>query len=234
MASADSRYNWCGGGQLMAWRVRRWCCSPVVRRTDAAQAGAPGKVPAQATAPAVAAAADASAARPHADHRHRPCEDCRQGLQGAATHQSASSRRYRSGVDNYRAGHLDAARADFDSAVDLMLTSGMDLKSDPQLSDEFEHLLNAVNSLEMAALKQGNGFSPAIEAAPLDAANEVTFPPNAALTAQGHGRAEDDAVRLSAGGERLCRWLHQLLLELARRAMRICCARWSAPASTRT
>jgi membrane-bound lytic murein transglycosylase D len=87
-------------------------------------------------------------------------------------------------VDNYRAGHLDAARLDFDSAVDLMLTSGMDLKSDPQLADEFDHLLNAVNSLEMAALKQGNGFSPVLEAAPLDAANEVTFPANAALTAK--------------------------------------------------
>ena len=36
----------------------------------------------------------------------------------------------------------------------------------------------------MAALKQGNGFSPALEAAPLDAANEVTFPANAALTAK--------------------------------------------------
>jgi membrane-bound lytic murein transglycosylase D len=91
---------------------------------------------------------------------------------------------YRSGVDNYRAGHLDAARLDFDSAVDLMLTSGMDLKADPQLADEFDHLLNAVNSLEMAALKQGNGFSPTLEAAPLDAANEVTFPANAALTAK--------------------------------------------------
>ena len=91
---------------------------------------------------------------------------------------------YRSGVDNYRAGHLDAARLDFDSAVDLMLTSGMDLKTDPQLADEFDHLLNAVNSLEMTALKQGNGFSPVLEAAPLDAANEVTFPANAALTAK--------------------------------------------------
>ena len=60
----------------------------------------------------------------------------------------------------------------------------MDLKSDPQLSDEFEHLLSAVNSLEMAALKQGNGFSPTIEAAPLDAANEVTFSSNPELTAK--------------------------------------------------
>jgi membrane-bound lytic murein transglycosylase D len=91
---------------------------------------------------------------------------------------------YRSGVDNYRAGHLEAARSDFDAAVDLMLTSGLNLKSDPQLSDEFEHLLDSVNSLEIAALKQGNGLSPIIEAAPLDAANEVTFKSDAALNAQ--------------------------------------------------
>jgi membrane-bound lytic murein transglycosylase D len=91
---------------------------------------------------------------------------------------------YRTGVDNYQGGRLEAARKDFDFAVDLMLTSGMDLKSDPQLSDEFDHLLNAINTLEMSALKQGTGFSAPIEAAPLDAADEVTFPSNAALTAK--------------------------------------------------
>jgi membrane-bound lytic murein transglycosylase D len=91
---------------------------------------------------------------------------------------------YTSGVNNYRSGRLEAARSDFDMAVDLMLTSGMDLKTDPQLSDEFDHLLNAINTLEMSALKQGTGFSAPIEAAPLDAADEVTFPPDAALTAK--------------------------------------------------
>jgi membrane-bound lytic murein transglycosylase D len=92
---------------------------------------------------------------------------------------------YRSGVDNYRSGHLDAARADFDAAVDLVLTSGLDVKSDPQLSDEFELLLNKINTLEMSALKGGMGFSAPVEAAPLDAADDVTFPPaDAALTAK--------------------------------------------------
>ena len=91
---------------------------------------------------------------------------------------------YQSGVDNYRGGRLEAARSDFDMAVDLMLTSGMDVKNDAQLSDEFENLLNAINSLEMSALKQGTGFSAPIEAAPLDAADQVTFPPDAVLTAK--------------------------------------------------
>jgi membrane-bound lytic murein transglycosylase D len=92
---------------------------------------------------------------------------------------------YRSGVANYRAGRLEAARSDFDASVDLMLTSGLDMKSDPQLSDEFELLLNKINTLEMSALKEGTGFSAPVEAAPLDAADEVTFPPaDAALTAK--------------------------------------------------
>lgn len=91
---------------------------------------------------------------------------------------------YRSGVANYNANHLDAARQDFDAAVDIMLSSGIDLKSDPQLSDEFDHLLSAINSLEMVALKQGNGFSPRVEAAPLDAATDITFPANPELVAK--------------------------------------------------
>ena len=89
---------------------------------------------------------------------------------------------YNSGVQNYTANHLDAARQDFDAAVDMMLSSGMDLKNDPVLSDQFERLLSAINSLELVALKQGNGFSPKVEPAPLDVAlADVTFPPDPAL-----------------------------------------------------
>lgn len=148
------------------------------------QAAAPGKVSPQQTAPSLTGATQASrsgeaAPRAAAQVVEDPAK-ARQIQQLIA----GAEQSYRNGVNNYRNGHLEAARADFDAAVDQMLTSGLDLKSDPQLSDEFEHLLDAVNSLEIGALKQGNGLSPAIEAAPLDTANEVTFPPNAALTAQ--------------------------------------------------
>ncbi len=88
---------------------------------------------------------------------------------------------YKSGVANYNANRLDAARQDFDFAVDTMLSSGMDLKNDPQLSEEFDQLLSAINSLELIALKQGNGFSPTLEEAPADAADEVTFAPDPVL-----------------------------------------------------
>jgi membrane-bound lytic murein transglycosylase D len=87
-------------------------------------------------------------------------------------------------VANYQADRLDAARTDFDFAVDIILTSGIDLKTEPALSDEFERLVNAVNSLELAALKQGNGFSPKLEDAPLDTAEDITFPANPELVAR--------------------------------------------------
>ncbi len=91
---------------------------------------------------------------------------------------------YNSGVANYRANRLDAARLDFDFAIDTMLASGQDLKGEGDLATEFERLLNAINSLEMAALKQGNGFSPKIEEAPLDQAQDITFAPNPELVAK--------------------------------------------------
>ncbi len=159
-------------------------CAPLVLLAGCPQenAGAPGKAAKQGTAPTITNNAGATAPAAAMTTAQSVDSAAKAYKEQLLINQAES--RYRSGVENYRGGRLDAARLDFDSAVDMMLTSGMDLKGDPQLSDEFEHLLDAVNSLELAALKQGNGFSPTLEAAPLDAANEVTFPPNAALTAQ--------------------------------------------------
>jgi membrane-bound lytic murein transglycosylase D len=177
---------------LLEKMARRWGlvmgCAPLLMLTGCPQdqAAAPGKAPAQATAPALATGPGGSTAQAGPSATTAPAQTADAAAKAAKVQQliNKAETAYRNGVDNYRAGHLDEARLDFDSAVDLMLTSGMDLKTDPQLADEFDHLLNAVNSLEMAALKQGNGFSPTLEAAPLDAANEVTFPANAALTAK--------------------------------------------------
>ena len=91
---------------------------------------------------------------------------------------------YQSGVASYHAGKLQTAKADFDRAVDLMLTSNFDLRNEAQLRDELERVIDAVNTLEMEALKQGNGFAPKIEPAPVDIANDVTFPVDPNVKAQ--------------------------------------------------
>ena len=64
---------------------------------------------------------------------------------------------------------------EFDRAVDLMLSSGLDIKSNEQLQDEFDKIVDGVNALEMEALKQGNGFVPQAEPTPADVASDVTF-----------------------------------------------------------
>jgi membrane-bound lytic murein transglycosylase D len=154
-------------------------CVPLLLLTGCpSRAGSASKVPPNAAAPPIAVVAPP------------PPQPTATEVELAARAQrvqlliSQAEANYLSGVQDYRAGRLEAARSDFNSAVDMVLTSGIDVKSDPQLSDELDQLVNAINTLEMAALKQGTGFSAPVEAAPLDAADEVTFPANAALTAK--------------------------------------------------
>ncbi len=82
---------------------------------------------------------------------------------------------YAQGDADYRKGRLPEAKSAFDHAVDLMLTSGIDIKSNPTLQEEFDRVVDQVNSLEMDALKLGNGFEPKVEPSPSDVASDVTF-----------------------------------------------------------
>jgi membrane-bound lytic murein transglycosylase D len=95
---------------------------------------------------------------------------------------------YARGDADYRKGLLPEAKAEFDRAVDLMLASGIDIRSNSQLSDEFDHIVDQVNGLEMEALKQGNGFVPQVEPTPADVASDVTFAVDPNLVAK--ARAE--------------------------------------------
>ncbi len=79
------------------------------------------------------------------------------------------------GQTAYRRGDLVEAKTQFDRAIDLMLSSPVEIKSDTQLQDEFDKIVDGVNALEMEALKQGNGFVPKEEETPADVASDVTF-----------------------------------------------------------
>ena len=94
---------------------------------------------------------------------------------------------YSQGQAAYRKGDLANAKIDFDRAVDLMLLSGIDIKSDAQLQDEFDRIVDGVNALEMEALKQGNGFVPPEEPTPAEAASDVTFVVDPNIVAKARG-----------------------------------------------
>jgi membrane-bound lytic murein transglycosylase D len=130
-------------------------------------------LPPQATAPATpAASAPASSA---ADEQKRQRERMLLRQVEAA---------YARGQVNYRRGKLVEARTEFDRAVDLMLESGFDIKSEPQLAAEFDKIVDGVNALEMEALKVGNGFTPQQEPTPADVAEEAAIPADPSILAK--------------------------------------------------
>src|SRR6266478_5118124 len=74
--------------------------------------------------------------------------------------------KFASGEQNYKAGHLEAARKDFDEAVDWMLESGFDLNADAKLSELFHRVVDTVYADELQAFRAGDGFqeAPAVPA----------------------------------------------------------------------
>jgi len=102
--------------------------------------------------------------------------------------------KFASGEQNFKAGHLEAARKDFDDAVDWMLESGYDPNGDPRLSELFHRVVDTVYAYELQAFRAGDGFSeaPAVPAA-IDEVAEMTFPVDPRLKE----RAEEAAKNFS-------------------------------------
>jgi membrane-bound lytic murein transglycosylase D len=102
--------------------------------------------------------------------------------------------KFASGEQNYKAGHLEAARRDFDDAVDWMLESGYDPNGDPKLSELFHRVVDTVYTYELQAFRAGDGFqeAPAVPA-PIDEVAEMTFPVDPRLKE----RAEEAAKNIS-------------------------------------
>ncbi|HZC42795.1 MAG TPA: LysM peptidoglycan-binding domain-containing protein [Acidobacteriaceae bacterium] len=149
----------------------------------AQQPGAPASASPHATAPTLnsqtepAATEKSSSAVQTATPENRAKQD--------QTLIATSKQAYDAGMSLYQAGEYQAAREDFDRAVDIFLTSGRDLKSDSVLNDAFEQRVDAINALELASLQQSNGFSQQ-DQTPVGVANDVTFPvdPNLLARAQ--------------------------------------------------
>ncbi len=134
------------------------------------QATAPPLTPAQATAQA------AAPAPPPPTRQQQRVRLLIQQVEDAYAH----------GEADYHKGRLPEAKDEFDRAVDLMLTCGIDIRSDALLQEEYDRIVDGVSALEMEALKQGNGFVPKEETTPAEAAEDVTFAvdPNIVAKAQ--------------------------------------------------
>jgi len=102
--------------------------------------------------------------------------------------------KFKEGEQEYKAGHLETARRDFDEALDWILESGYDPNSDPKLSELFHRVVDTVYAYELQAFQAGDGFreAPAVPAA-IDEVADMTFPVDPGLKA----RAEEAAKNIS-------------------------------------
>jgi membrane-bound lytic murein transglycosylase D len=168
MRMTRNRYGWTGVSLLLLALAG---CTPTQQTTTVTGARQ------QATAPAVAPPSQPKAAQA----RPQPSAEELRTAQLIRDVEAA----YALGDAAYKRGDLPNAKLEFDRSVDLMLESGIDIKSNSQLNDEFERIVDQINGLEMEALKQGNGFTPNNEEpAPAEVASDVTFAVNPNVVAQ--------------------------------------------------
>ena len=92
---------------------------------------------------------------------------------------------YARGQANYTAGHMEAAKDNFDAAFNLLLRGPVGVQSDDRLQREFDRIVEATHNLELQALKAGDGFTEQhFEPAPIDEANNITFPADPSIKAK--------------------------------------------------
>jgi membrane-bound lytic murein transglycosylase D len=94
---------------------------------------------------------------------------------------SRAESQYQSGLANYRAGKSDDARQNFDQALNALLDSKVDVRSDDRLVSEFDRIVQGVNELypggtsaEAAENDQSQEPQQKSEPAPIDETNGLT------------------------------------------------------------
>jgi peptidoglycan lytic transglycosylase D len=91
-------------------------------------------------------------------------------------------REYQAGQDSYKAGHLDAAKQSFDRAFNLVTASPPEVRSDERVQGELDRVLDGVNGMQLEDAQASP--EPKSEPAPIDEANDVTFPFDPNIKAQ--------------------------------------------------
>ena len=94
-----------------------------------------------------------------------------------------SEKEYQAGLANHLAGKNDEAKQNFDNALNALLSSNLDIRSDDRLQKEFDRIVQGVNELYPG----GTGDTEAqqkSEPAPIDVTNELTPAADAGIKAK--------------------------------------------------
>jgi membrane-bound lytic murein transglycosylase D len=70
-----------------------------------------------------------------------------------------SNRYFQAGQKELEAGHVAAAKLEFDKAIDVLLESSYGGRTEPRIREHFDHLVDRISTYEVKALSQGDGFT---------------------------------------------------------------------------
>ena len=70
-----------------------------------------------------------------------------------------SQRRFAAGQRELELGHAEAAKQEFNRAVDLLLESSYGGRTEPRIREHFDRLVDRISTYELKALAQGDGFT---------------------------------------------------------------------------
>jgi peptidoglycan lytic transglycosylase D len=148
----------------------------------------PGKAPALKPTPAPAAQASSEPAQAPAEKKQEdPSAEKGASKEAPAAEPQPKSdpvgdlvakaeAEYQAGVANYRAGKADDAKHNFDNALNSLLSSNFEIRSDGRLQKEFDRIVQGVNEIYPGGTQQeaeGQETQQKAEPAPIDTTNEI-------------------------------------------------------------
>ncbi|HYM74550.1 MAG TPA: LysM peptidoglycan-binding domain-containing protein [Candidatus Dormibacteraeota bacterium] len=99
-----------------------------------------------------------------------------------------AEKEYQAGLANYHAGKTGDARQNFDRALNALLSSNLDIRSDDRLEKEFERIVQGVNEIypggTSSEAEAGQEPQQKSEPAPIDTTNEIAPTADAGTKAQ--------------------------------------------------
>ena len=70
-----------------------------------------------------------------------------------------SNDHFQAGQRHLEQGHFDAAKVEFDRAIDMLLESPYGARTEPRIREHFDRLVDRISAYEVKALAEGDGFT---------------------------------------------------------------------------
>src|SRR5262249_17966886 len=72
---------------------------------------------------------------------------------------ATSDRHFKAGQRELEQGHVEAAKQEFNRAVDVLLESPYGARTEPRIREHFDRLVDRISTYEVRALATGDGFT---------------------------------------------------------------------------